>query len=158
VTGQVNDPGGDAVVIERTFNAPIDLVWRMWTEGHEFASWYGPPGAAIPVAELDVHVGGKRLVCMEVTTPDGPMRMWLGGEHTAVEPPTRLGYTEQVTDEDGIAAADSHATQVLVELTEVDGGTRVVMTHVGIPSDSPGATGWQSAFDQLAARLELPTP
>jgi uncharacterized protein YndB with AHSA1/START domain len=154
----VNDPGTDAVVIERTFDAPLDLVWRMWTAGDEFASWYGPPGAAIPVAELDVRVGGKRLVCMEVTTPDGPMRMWFGGEHTTVEPPTRLGYTEQVTDENGVAASGSHATQVLVELTEVDGGTRVVMRHVGIPSDSPGAAGWRSAFDKLSGRLAQATP
>ena len=28
------------------------------------------------------------------------------------------------------------------------------MTHVGIPSDSPGAMGWQMAFDKLAAHLE----
>jgi hypothetical protein len=29
----------------------------------------------------------------------------------------------------------------------------MVMTHVGIPADSPGAMGWTAAFDKLAARL-----
>jgi hypothetical protein len=29
----------------------------------------------------------------------------------------------------------------------------MVMTHVGIPSDSPGAAGWAVAFDKLAAHV-----
>ena len=27
------------------------------------------------------------------------------------------------------------------------------MTHVGIPSNSPGAAGWEMAFDKLAAHV-----
>jgi uncharacterized protein YndB with AHSA1/START domain len=148
------DPGAtDAVVIERTLDAPIDLVWRMWTDGHEFASWYGPTGASIPVAELDAHVGGQRRVCMEITTPDGPMRMWFGGEHRTVEAPTLLVYSEQITDEDGTPTPGGHATEVRVELSDLDGRTRMVLTHHGIPNDSPGATGWTMAFDKLATTL-----
>jgi uncharacterized protein YndB with AHSA1/START domain len=143
----------NAAVIERTFNAPLALVWRMWTAAEEFAAWYGPTGASIPFAEFDVRVGGQRRLCMEVNTPDGPMRMWFGGEYRAVVPNTRLVYSEHTTDENGIASGDSHSTEVSVELSEVVGGTRVVMTHTGIPSDSPGAFGWQMAFDKLAAHL-----
>jgi uncharacterized protein YndB with AHSA1/START domain len=146
----------DRVVIERTFDAPLELVWTMWTDGAEFATWYGPPGASIPVADLDVRVGGRRLVCMEMNTPKGSMRMWFGGEHSVVEPPTLLVYTEQITDEHGVATDDGHATEVRVELSASDGGTRMVMTHMGIPSDSPGATGWHMAFDKLAAHLAQP--
>jgi uncharacterized protein YndB with AHSA1/START domain len=142
-----------AVAIERTFDAPLELVWQMWTDGDEFARWYGPPGARIPVTDFDLRVGGRRRVCMEMTTPDGDMRMWFGGEHTTVEPPIRLAYTEQITDEHGTATDESHATEVRVELSAVDGGTRMVMTHTGIPSDSPGAVGWQMAIDKLATLL-----
>ena len=72
--------------------------------------------------------------------PDGPMRMWFGGEYRVVEAPNRLVYSEQTTDENGDTGDDGHATEVRVELSEVADGTRVVMTHAGIPSDSPG--GW----------------
>ena len=144
----------DAVMIERILDAPRELVWRMWTDGDEFASWYGPTGASIPLADLDVQVGGRRRVCMEVTTPDGPMRMWFGGEHLIVEPPSLLVYTEQITDETGAPTSEGHATEVRVALfEEPNGGTRMVMTHVGIPSDSPGAAGWHMAFDKLTTRL-----
>ena len=33
------------VQIERIFNAPIELIWAMWTEPEHFANWYGPMGA-----------------------------------------------------------------------------------------------------------------
>ena len=91
----------DAVVIERSFDAPLDLIWRMWTEPEHFAAWYGPEGTSIPVAKMDVRVGGTRLVCMEVQTPNGPMQMWFTGEYREVSENTRLVYTESICDEDG---------------------------------------------------------
>ena len=54
----------DAVVIERTFDAPADLILQMWTEPEHFKAWYGPDGATIRVAKMDVRAGGRRLVCM----------------------------------------------------------------------------------------------
>jgi hypothetical protein len=44
------------VRIERTFDAPIDVIWSMWTEPDHFAHWYGPMGATIPKAEM-THIG-----------------------------------------------------------------------------------------------------
>jgi uncharacterized protein YndB with AHSA1/START domain len=85
----------NAVVIDRTFIAPLPLVWRMWIDADEFASWYGPPGASIPFAGFDVRVGGRRRLCMEMTTPDGPMRMWFGGEYRVVEPQTLLAFDKR---------------------------------------------------------------
>ena len=72
-------------MIERTFDAPVDMVWAMWTDPRHFRSWYGPMGATVPVADLDVRVGGRRLVSMEVPTPDGVMTMWFTGEYREVD-------------------------------------------------------------------------
>lgn len=142
----------DRVVIDRTLAAPAALVWAMWTDPEHFAAWYGPNGAAIPVAELDVRVGGIRRVCMEMQTPDGAMRMWFQGEHIHVEPYRLLAYTEQATDEAG-TPAHGDVTEVRVELAEGDGRTHMVMTHIGIPEGSPGAAGWNMALDKLEAAL-----
>lgn len=143
----------DAVVIERTFDAPPDVVWSMWTDPEHFRQWYGPTGATIPVAELDVRVGGLRRVCMEV----GGMQMWFNGEHRVVEPPSRLVFTEAMTDEHGDPqlgpAGHPVDTEVTVVLEAVAGGTRLHLTHAGIPADSPGAMGWTMAFDKLATHL-----
>ena len=48
---------------------------------------------------------------------------------------------------------DGHptTTEVRVELDDLGGRTHVRVTHVGVPTDSPGATGWTVAFDKLAS-------
>jgi len=161
-TGTHTPDTDGAVVIERTFDAPIDVVWQMWTEPEHFKAWYGPGGASIPVAEMDVQVGGSRLVCMEMQTPNGPMTMWFTGEYVEVDNPSRLVYTESMADENGnvLSAAeagmpDGHPmiTHVIVELEPSGDGTKLVLTHAGVPADSPGAQGWNMAIDALGDHL-----
>jgi uncharacterized protein YndB with AHSA1/START domain len=157
-----NSGSGEAVVIERTFDAPVDLIWRMWTDPEHFKAWYGPDGATIPVAEMDVRVGGTRLVCMEIQSPDGPMQMWFSGEYRDVIENKRFIYTESMADENGNLVSPSDmgmpeghpiTTEIRVELEDVGGRTKMVMTHAGVPKDSPGAAGWTMAFDKLVAHI-----
>ena len=152
----------DAVVIERSFDAPAELIWRMWTEPEHFKAWYGPAGAVVPIAKMDVRVGGSRLVCMQVATPDGPMRMWFTGEYREVVKNLRLVYTESFSDEHGnvlspaaLGMPGDHptTTEVIVELEDLGGRTKMVLTHAGVPADSPGAAGWMVALDKLAAYI-----
>jgi uncharacterized protein YndB with AHSA1/START domain len=151
-----------SVTLERVLDAPIDLVWQMWTDAEHFAAWYGPTGATVPVVEMDVTIGGTRHFCLEMQTPDGQSRMWFVGEYRVIDPPTRLVYTESMSDPDGnrispeamgMPGGHPEVTEVTVELTDVDGRTRMVMTHAGIPADSPGAMGWNMALDKLEAHL-----
>jgi uncharacterized protein YndB with AHSA1/START domain len=135
----------------------------MWTESEHFKAWYGPDGATIPVAKMDVRVGGTRLVCMEMATPDGTMQMWFTGEYREVVENKRLVYTESMSDENGnvlspsdMSMPDGHptTTEIVVELEDLGGRTKMVMTHAGVPGDSPGAAGWNMALDKLASRVE----
>jgi len=107
----------DAVVIERSFDAPVELIWQMWTDPEHFKAWYGPDGATIPVAKMDVRVGGSRLVCMEMQTPDGPMQMWFTGEYREVVPPERIVWTFEYEPLAG------HISIETMTLTERDGRT-----------------------------------
>ena len=150
------------IQIERTFDAPIDLIWAMWTEAEHFASWYGPMGAKIPTAEMDVRVGGRRHIAMEMETPNGPMQMFFIGEYSEVDPKTRLVYTESMADADGNAltveqmgmpAGAPVMTSIVVELEDLGPRTKMTMTHIGVPADSPGAQGWTMALYKLEARL-----
>ena len=109
---------------------------------------------------MDVRVGGGRLVCMEVQTPDGPMQMWFVGEFREVNTNERLVYTESMSDEAGnvlspsdLGMPEGHpsTTEVRVELEDLGGRTKIVVTHRGVPADSPGAAGWTMALDKLAA-------
>jgi uncharacterized protein YndB with AHSA1/START domain len=155
-----------AVVIERCFDAPVDLIWQMWTDPEHFKAWYGPDGATIPIVKMDVRVGGTRLVCMEMDTSDGPTQMWFTGEYLEVIEHQRLIYTESMSDEKGNVSSPSDmgmpeghpmTTEVRVELEDLGGRTKMVMTHAGIPADSPGAIGWGMAFEKLTAHVETQT-
>jgi uncharacterized protein YndB with AHSA1/START domain len=150
------------VRIERIFDASIDIIWAMWTEAEHFANWYGPTGATIPSAKMDLQVGGRRSIAMEIETPNGPMYMFFVGEYLEIEPKTRLVYTEQMADADGnpitaedmgMPAGSPTDTTIFVELESLGGRTKMVMTHVGVAADSPGGQGWQMALDKLEARV-----
>ena len=144
----------DAVVIERTYDAPVEEVWQMWTDPAEFAGWYGPTGADVPVCEMDVRVGGRRRHCMSFDTPGERREMWFTGEYLEVTDHACLVYTEAITDADDTPTPGGHPpTEVRVEFGEVGGRTRVVLTHRGIPAGSPGEAGWRAALDELDRRL-----
>jgi uncharacterized protein YndB with AHSA1/START domain len=101
-------------------------------------------------------------VCMDVQTPQGPMQMWFTGEFLEVIDHERLVYTESMADSDGslltpadMGMPEDHpvTTQIHVEFEKDEGRTKMVMTHAGIPKDSPGAAGWTMAFDKLEAQI-----
>ena len=151
----------DAVVIERTFDAPVDLVWQLWTQAEQFKKWYGPKGFSVPVAEMDLRVGGKRLICM--SSPDGSMKIWTTGEYKEIVPTERLVYTESPADENGNMVSPAAmgmpegypaTTEITVLLEDLGGRTKMVMTHAGVPAGSGADGGWNQAFDKLANHIE----
>ena len=146
-------------VVERIFDAPVDLIWQMWTQPEHFKNWYGPTGFTVPVAEMDVRVGGKHLFCME--SPDGSMKMWSTGEYIEIVPNERLVYTDSMADENGNVVSPAamgmpegypETTQVTVLLEDLGGRTKMVMTHSGVPASAKG--GWEQAFAKMADRVE----
>ena len=115
----------------------------MWTEPEHFAAWYGPAGAQVVVAKMDVRVGGARLIGMEMQTPDGLMRMWFTGEYRQVVAHRRLVYTESMSDPDGKARRPIWAYRTALHddrghrrAHRSRGRTAMILTHAGIPADS----------------------
>ena len=57
------------IVIERTVNAPRELVWQAWTEADQIRQWWGPNGFTTTIHAMDVRVGGVWRFIMH--GPDG---------------------------------------------------------------------------------------
>ena len=150
----------DAIVIERIFDAPVDLIWQMWTEPEHLKNWFGPQGFTAPVAEMDVRVGGKNLFCMEMQTPDGSRKIWTTGEYTEVVPNKRLVFTSSPADENGniVLVNDDElplVTVVTVQLEDLGGRTKMTMTHAGLPEGEQGANeGWNQTFSKMADYID----
>lgn len=57
------------LVLSRVFDAPCELVFRVWTDREHFAAWFGPAGFAITTHEADIRVGGRWR--FDIRGPDG---------------------------------------------------------------------------------------
>jgi uncharacterized protein YndB with AHSA1/START domain len=46
------------IVITRVFDAPRELIWKVWTDPKHVAQWWGPRGFTTTIHEMDVRPGG----------------------------------------------------------------------------------------------------
>ncbi len=88
--------------ITRMFDAPIESVWRAWTDQSMIKMWWGPRGVTNPTCEWDARPGGKINIVMQAGTELGPMagQKWpMGGTFKEVTPMSRLVYTSGALDD-----------------------------------------------------------
>jgi len=57
------------IVLNRTFQAPRELVWEVWTKPEHLVHWWGPSGFTITVQQHEFSVGGVWQFVMH--GPDG---------------------------------------------------------------------------------------
>ena len=77
------------IAATRVFDAPRELVFRMWTDPEHVAQWWGPRGFTNTIHEMDVRPGGVwRFVMHGPDGADYPNRIVF----LTVEPPERLVY------------------------------------------------------------------
>lgn len=83
------------LVITREFDAPRDLVWRVWTEPRHIEKWWGPRGFETTVTEMDLRVGGKwRYVMAGADGTEYPV----SGIITELDPPKLIVTTDEFDD------------------------------------------------------------
>lgn len=139
------------LVVARTFNAPLRLVFEAWTRPELFERWWVPKSAPITLlsCELDARAGGTyRLVFA-----GNPEPIAFFGKYIEVTPPSRLVWTNDEGDEGGAVTT--------VTFEEMGGQTRVVV-HDLYPSKkaldealASGAVGaMPEQLDQLAELLD----
>ena len=56
------NPDGTEVVVTRTLRAPVERVYRAFTDPTDMAAWMWGPLAANPKADVDLRVGDAQLV------------------------------------------------------------------------------------------------
>lgn len=83
------DPGQRAALISTTFDHPVEVVWRLFSDPAKLARWWGPPGMAMTIDRHDLQPGGE--VDLTVATPGGEIRgRW---QIHDVTPPHGLRFT-----------------------------------------------------------------
>jgi uncharacterized protein YndB with AHSA1/START domain len=105
------------IIATRRFDAPRDLVFRMWTEREHVAKWWGPRGFTLTIHEMDVRPGGAWRFIMH-----GPDGTDYRNEviYDEIAPPERLVYTH----------VSAPRFQMTVSFDERGGGTEVTARMV----------------------------
>ncbi len=90
-----------AARLERTYNAPAELVWELLTTAAGLEEWWAPEGFATRVTELELRPGGDVRYTMAATAPETvafvenlglPLSSEFRRTYTEVARPTRLAY------------------------------------------------------------------
>ena len=61
--------GTSELRIKRTFQAPIELMWQVWTDPGHLVEWWGPDGFTSTIHTMDFREGGEWRLTMH--SPDG---------------------------------------------------------------------------------------
>ncbi len=146
-----------SMITTRTFDAPRQLVWQVFTRPEHVARWWGPKSIA-PVKRVDkleLRPGGTwRYICER---PDGSRTIVFTGKYLEVVAPERLVNTFGVEGqwEGDEAFPETHSFEERDGKT-ITGPTRSFPAWRCVTRCSPPA--WKRAdgnrFEQLAALIE----
>lgn len=135
--------------IDRVFDAPRALLWRLWRDPEHMVRWHGPEGIALTACEIDFRVGGKWRRCM--SRGEGHEH-WIHGEYLEIAEPNRLSFTY-------INEGDGFETVVTMDfIATADNRTRMLFTQtpfISRPERDGHGRGWVSGFETMSRYLAL---
>ena len=153
--------------ISRVFDAPRDLVWKVFTDPEHMKQWWGPKGFKVIASKMDLRPGGSYHYGMHA--PDGSP-MWGMMRYREITPPSRIVFVNSFSDEAGGITRHPMAPTWPLEMLSVfsfeDLGGKTKFTVNWSPlnaTEEERATfaaghgsmtqGWTGTMDQLAAYL-----
>jgi uncharacterized protein YndB with AHSA1/START domain len=110
-------PNDLEIVVIREFDAPIELVFDVFTNPEHVRKTFAPFGEEVTVCSIDLRVGGNYHYVM--VTDDGT-ECSFRGTYLEVEPPIRTVQTwlfEGWPDADAVESMDLHETDGVTKLT-----------------------------------------
>jgi uncharacterized protein YndB with AHSA1/START domain len=150
------------ITIERTFDLPVEKVWKAFSDSEYLKKWFSPKDFTTPSADVDFRVGGKYLSSMK--GPDGK-ETWSTGTYKEIIHNRKIVYSDSFSDSNGNVVSASYynmpgnwddALKVSVEFEEENGKTRMKLTHEGLPQEAADdcKDGWQQCFDKIEPALK----
>lgn len=146
------------LTIERTFKAPRELIWKMFSDPFHLVRWWGPKGFTNPVCELDFRVGGRWYHVMR-----GPDGRDFPADSTFIEivPPERIVYRNRVVEAEVWDGNPPPSFKRTLTFTETNGVTTLrLFAEFETPEQRESARrrgfieGTLESYDKLAEHLE----
>lgn len=151
------------VKLSRTLRAPMEWIWKAWSDEEIIKKWWGPVGYISKNAESDFRIGGKYL--FDLTAPDGNI-IWSTGVYEEIIPHQKIVYSDHFADKDrkilcgnqiGLRGNWPKKLYVTVEFLKIeDNQIKMVVTHEGVPKEMHDEymDGWNESLDKFQAIVE----
>lgn len=156
-------PARRRITIERSFQAPIERVWELWTTKDGIESWWGPDGFAVKVRNLEVRRGGELLYEMTAIAPEQIEFLKKAG--MPLTTPSRLTYVDVVPMKrlafkqtaDFIPGVKPYEVAHSVDFETSAHGVRMVLTMDAMHDEywtKMATMGWEMELGKLARVLK----
>lgn len=133
------------LVVTRTFDAPVRLVYEAWTRAELFQKWWAPKSLNMPIlaCEMDVRTGGGYRLTFGT---EGGGSFSFFGKYIEVVPFSKMVWTNEESDGGSVTT---------VTFEERDGKTLVVL-HELFPSKEAfeEGAGAEEAMPEQFAQLD----
>ena len=144
----------NSVKLHRVFAAPVEKVYKAFTDADVLVSWIPPHGFVGKVHSMDFKIGGSyKMSFTNFTTGSSHS---FGGDYLEIVPNELLKYTDKFDDPN---LSGNIVTSVW--LKEVSCGTELKILQEGIPSVIPLEMcylGWQDSLEKLKKLVETEIP
>lgn len=127
------DLSAKTIHVVREFNAPVEKVWRAWTEPALVEKWVAPKPWTARTKIWDFTVGGVSLYAM--VGPEGQQH-WVYGVFTAIENGSAIATTGMGCDGEGNPVTDGPKTYHDTKFSSIDGNRTKVVQVITFTDES----------------------
>lgn len=118
------DPSGKKLIVTREFGAPVEKVWRAWTESSLLDQWWAPRPFKTETQSMEFSPGGRWLYCM--LGPEGE-RHWCKFDFEKIAPQKNFTGLEGFCDEQGNTVPEPPPMHWFVQFTSNENTTTVTV-------------------------------
>jgi uncharacterized protein YndB with AHSA1/START domain len=161
--------GQERFVINRSFEAPIQTLFQMWTDPAHFQEWLPPTGFTMKILEGQIQPGGSAFYAM---TDGKDVTMYGRTHYLEIKKPSHLIYTQQFCNPDGtvsrhpfaptwpetmkttvVFTAESAEQTRITVMWEPYGAVIAEELRTFVQARSGMTQGWTGSFDKLESYL-----
>lgn len=154
------------IVITRIIGAPVEQVWKSWTEPERIMQWWGPRNYSSPSCEIDLREDGSYIFCMHAPEEQGGFDHYTTGTYQKIIPMEMIEFTSAMADKNGnkidpvrVGMPPDFPEEIRTVITFkelMEGVTEVTITEHDWEVGQMAVfslVGWHQSMDKLAASL-----
>lgn len=119
------DPEALTLTLVAEFTAPVERLWRAFTDPCQLERFWGPPGWPATFTTFDLQPGGRAVYRMTGPRCETSAGTW---EFLRIDQPRLIEVLDSFADEEGNVATSMPSMRLVFEFAAIEGGSRLTST------------------------------